>query len=433
MHNIIAATYNSKISFFGKHLNTISFCKADIFDDGSNIAYYPLNGDPLDHGGKHDGVWVDKEDYAQIGQRKVGRFVSGSIKIPNMPATPQGLTISGWIYSFGHTGNWANLWHMTPDGTNCCGNSRQPGAWLRNTDNRDILIGADYGNGQTEYSLTEDLPAKYFQWNHVVTTIKNNTMKIYVNKILRLTRTISSDYKTNGGTLYIVDPWHNRRHLMADVRVIGRGVNDYEVDKLYKDSRIINNQKEMEEIIDRVAIASTNVASDDFASGNDGWNVTTRSYHSSFGHFLGRFGGTGGSQYAHKTYNAGEPFEMVRVKIDIAAVDSWDTSINRWGPDYMYVFVNDEVGFTTDFGYGPTSDHDLYRDNYSPIVILRNKGTQVVNVPSAYYGWRDNILRYDFVTAADKNGNIKIGFGSGINQGMDDESWGICKVEIYKQ
>jgi hypothetical protein len=163
------------------------------------------------------------------------------------------------------------------------------------------------------------------------------------------------------------------------------------------------------------------IAIDTFDENADGWNVTSRTSNPSYGNFLGRFGGNGGHQGYYKTYSTGMPNSLVRIKIDIAAIDSWDSKMSIYGHDSLHVFINDSVAFVRD---------KTYEDVDDAVVVAQNK-TEVIAVPASYYGWTDHIIRFDFVAMTNDNGDIKIGFGSRINQAMNDESWGICEVGIY--
>ena len=181
---------------------------------------------------------------------------------------------------------------------------------------------------------------------------------------------------------------------------------------------------------------------EDFEGGATGWsdNITTN-LGGELTEFLGRFGGTDGKEGVSKTFNLGieNAGKIVDIEFDMFELDSWDGSndFNRIAEDgkieSFQVFVN-----------GSKMADDEY-DAFTSDEIGNSKddsdgGKQVGNLSyDANGGWGDKdsdranneeIHHYVVQARVDANGEVKLGFGSTLNQEIDDESFGIDNIKI---
>ncbi|MCK5894368.1 MAG: type I secretion C-terminal target domain-containing protein [Endozoicomonadaceae bacterium] len=158
---------------------------------------------------------------------------------------------------------------------------------------------------------------------------------------------------------------------------------------------------------------TTVLTKEDFSDGASGWNnnLTTTS-SGELGQFLGRFGGTGGGEGVSKTFSYGSEHAgaTVTIDFDMYVIDSWDAENFR-------AFVDGGMVIDDTFQHrhgteGPTGVDDTTSSN------------EFLNTGS------EGIKHYSLDVTLDENGSVKLGFGSTLNSGVSDESWGIDNVEI---
>jgi len=155
------------------------------------------------------------------------------------------------------------------------------------------------------------------------------------------------------------------------------------------------------------------VAQEDYESGTaSGWtdNTVTDSGHADFTQFLGRFSGTGGSQGVSKTFGLSGIQPSVKVQFDFYQIDSWDN-------EYFRVYVDDGRVANDQYSHGGLESPP----NATPL--------DTTNADRVFRHWSDQRFRYEFdlpVTDTD----VKLGFGSTLNSGISDESWGIDNLVI---
>jgi hypothetical protein len=242
MHPELIPMLNSGIRFFGKHIAVEDFRKIDLFVDGSTIAYYPLFGDLKDLTGRYDAHWEGEEHCDNVGRLLVPKFPlqnPGRIKVDWIERPHDEFTISGWIYVFGYSGSWINVWHFTPNGSNCCdGPARQPALFCGSSDNRWFHVACDESSSWNHYYNTSNV-IQYGRWHHIVQTIRSDRMQLYVDKNLVADIAANSRFLLYDGVLYIHDPWHNGYHRMCNVRLMSRFVGQREVDILHDDGSFI--------------------------------------------------------------------------------------------------------------------------------------------------------------------------------------------------
>jgi len=225
--------YNEKFS-------NSSISVVDIFEDKSALALYQLDDNTNDTGGIYNAVGHNiayKE--GKFGQAvnyynaSESKYIVTKDKLKRNGSKE--ITISGWIYVFGHTGTWINIWHLTPDGENYNGNSRQPALWLNYRNNKEFFTMND-GVNQKSLGIDESKgKITYNKWHHIVQVVTLRQMKLYIDGKLTDTYNSSEDFKFNDGQFYIGDKWHIKNHLIDQVRVFNRALNDNEVERLYNE------------------------------------------------------------------------------------------------------------------------------------------------------------------------------------------------------
>lgn len=157
------------------------------------------------------------------------------------------------------------------------------------------------------------------------------------------------------------------------------------------------------------------VSNEDFESGASGWNNNTvTNGGATFSNFLGRFGGSGGTQSVFKTYTLSGNQTQVTVGLDIYEIDSWDS-------ESFQVYANDSLVATFIFSHGV----DDSAANSLTKTFPADSGT----TDYGFAGWPDQGYHYSFTFATTAT-SFKLGFGSTLNQGIADESWGVDNIRI---
>ena len=217
-----------------------SIYRHDIFGDNSAVATYQLDGDATDLGGNYNGTdtdvtygtgkYGDAVDYNNV---DATHYIVTSDKIARNGSNE--ITISGWINVYGHTGNWLNVWHLSPDNDDSSGNSRQPAVWLYGDDNTKFHIKND-GVSTENLGITESKGAiTYGDWHHITQVVTKRQMKFYIDGELTDTFDSSEDFKFNDGYLYIGDKWYGKNFLIDQVRIFNRALTDDEIKQLYQE------------------------------------------------------------------------------------------------------------------------------------------------------------------------------------------------------
>ena len=161
--------------------------------------------------------------------------------------------------------------------------------------------------------------------------------------------------------------------------------------------------------------SATTITNEDFESGASGWNNNTATDGgSTFTTFLGRHSGTGGSQGLYKDFTLSGDQTEVTINFDFYEIDSWDN-------EYFNIYVNDTLIRQDLYQHNredaPTGTVDLFGGASSP------------DTNYGFAGWPDQGIGYSF-TYATSGTSLRLGFGTTINQGLSDESWGIDNVLI---
>ncbi|MHC4995741.1 MAG: LamG-like jellyroll fold domain-containing protein, partial [Planctomycetota bacterium] len=103
----------------------------------------------------------------------------------------------------------------------------------------------------------------------------------------------------------------------------------------------------------------------------------------------------------------------VLVEFDFYEIDSWDT-------ESFTVFIND-TPFVTD-----VFRHGLF-DNPPDATPLQTTGPSNLG----FSGWQDQTYTYRLLIDTDAT-SLKLGFGTTLNSGISDESWGIDNVHVFE-
>ena len=163
------------------------------------------------------------------------------------------------------------------------------------------------------------------------------------------------------------------------------------------------------------------ISSEDFESGASGWNDnTTDNSEAGFTQFLGRFGGSDGTQAVFKSYNLPGDQVSVTIVFDFYEIDSWDGN-NEDADDSFIVFIDDSIAVNALYAHWSNDDdsdpHSTPYADPSPIGFAT--------------GEFNNDQRHQYsITVPTTANSIKLGFGSGLDQGIEDESWGIDNITI---
>lgn len=167
-------------------------------------------------------------------------------------------------------------------------------------------------------------------------------------------------------------------------------------------------------------ISSLHNFMEDFEESAFGWTNNQRDSSAGLTKFLGRFGGSNGIQEISKTYSFGETYKNrgITIKFDMYQIDSWDgdSYFNQTyenGIEKFLVYFNDML-----------VSQDIYHYGYA-----YSNSSQTVN--NEFSGWGPEIIHhYEMHTITDDNGDVKLGFGTTLNQPVVDESYGIDNIEI---
>ncbi|MFA0554693.1 tandem-95 repeat protein, partial [Vibrio sp. 10N.222.55.A1] len=163
------------------------------------------------------------------------------------------------------------------------------------------------------------------------------------------------------------------------------------------------------------------IASDNFESGSNGWNTGTESSQGfESGDMLGRIGGTGGDEAVSKTYDIPSDVSEVNISFNFYEIDSWD------GESFQIFVGGEEL---------TTLDNSAFRTQDGTTTLYDSEGNEVgevvhgVSQGEGFSGWNDQAHQIN-LTVPVEDGQLELGFGSTLNQSVDDEAFGIDNIEI---
>jgi hypothetical protein len=194
-------------------------------------AYYPLEGDAVDHSGNdYDGVVTGTTTLSAVhGQGLSFDGVTDHITIADDPGLRPGdnnsdFTVSFWMkLEAGHTGNW----RMITQKANFA-SQRTFAMWMRPDDDRLYYrISSDQSaniGGNTTSTIAVG------EWTHVAYAKRGNRLAIYLNGISDSLRTIPGAVIANDGDIYIGDaPWSaGLEMVLDDYRIYQYGIDSSE-------------------------------------------------------------------------------------------------------------------------------------------------------------------------------------------------------------
>jgi Ca2+-binding RTX toxin-like protein len=158
---------------------------------------------------------------------------------------------------------------------------------------------------------------------------------------------------------------------------------------------------------------------DSFNSATGWTNGTIYSGSSYYGNVLGLYanGTKTNGQDTSKTFDLGG--QATTLSFDFARIDSWDGEMFR-------VYIDDSVAFDKSFQYGVSIGNSTGTTGaYSWSIAAKDNLGSYAGVSS----WTDQTARISIEIPAGKY-NTKIGFGSTLNQVVDDESYAIDNLTV---
>ena len=193
----------------------------DLFEDGSALATYTLQGTPNDIGGNYNGSWQGTESYVNDLGTQVADFSGNSAINLGSPLLGQDFTISVWVKF-----NTKNI--------------RQ--AMVTQYSSGDYMFWIESNNQvKPGYAGNDATGTNYIistnQWYHMVTTRNsNNDHSLYVDGVLQGTGSTNSSPSSSDNTV-IADttnyPEFSLEGQLSQVRIFNREVTQEEVDTLY--------------------------------------------------------------------------------------------------------------------------------------------------------------------------------------------------------
>jgi len=163
------------------------------------------------------------------------------------------------------------------------------------------------------------------------------------------------------------------------------------------------------------SVNATLITDEDFESGAYGWNNNLTTYGgTTFTTFLGRNGGSVGAQSLYKDFTLTGNQTEVAISFHFYEIDSWDY-------EWFYIYINDTV-----------VRQDQYKHNVEEAPIGTVDLFGGASSPDTDYGftnWADQGIGYSF-NYATTDINLRLGFGTTLDQSIGDESWGIDNVLI---
>jgi len=160
------------------------------------------------------------------------------------------------------------------------------------------------------------------------------------------------------------------------------------------------------------------ITDENFEGGATGWSDNSTNSAGQFTEFLGRFGGTNGLASLTKNYTLSGLQTQVTIEFDFYELDSWDYELFNFYIDGSMMFSDEFKHNREDFTSGPPI-------NAASLLFVGDNGNQSFGFAS----WPDQAFHYS-LTFNTVSTNLLLGFGTTLNQGINDESWGIDNVRI---
>jgi len=216
---------------------------ADPFGDGSQLCYFPLNGDLQDVTGNqvatanYTPIYSDLEDgYKALDYMSYnsGQSIRTADKLPLTGA--EGLTTCAWVQiSVINYNQYLNIWHISIDNAN---NQRTQALWLYSGNTR--VIHSHVNNDGVTITKNSAEVMQPNKWQFLVMRQTKNSYEIILDgKIVDGATTYKTVDWLEEGYLYIGDRWYYKAHLIYDFRVFNRCLTDSELFTLQSSGKTI--------------------------------------------------------------------------------------------------------------------------------------------------------------------------------------------------
>ena len=216
----------------------------DPFGDGSEVAFYKLDGNADDEHGDYDGTWKDSDDNNIDGTYEDGRFGKGAsfdgnsyINIPdlNIDSTNTPLSISLWFKQTNNDTYRGLITDLDSEGKN--GNYE-----ISLTDSNIFRISygvSDNGSVSGTKTFTDTL-----YLHHLYVKYEDNKIYIYIDNSLFEIITATNDPDLTSSRVGMIGKrYPNGQYLngiIDQVRIFNRALTDKEVQRLYyEDKKLI--------------------------------------------------------------------------------------------------------------------------------------------------------------------------------------------------
>ena len=268
---------------------------------------------------------------------------------------------------------------------------------------------------------------------HLTTvTVAGHTVNYDANSPIQ---TVAGEYGTfdvdfdNGTYTYYTSTQNIEDHQEnIEITVVdgdGDGANgsvELTINVTYDDSLLEHAPDAVDDTLSNSDINAGDIlVSEDFENGVDGWSDnTTTNTDGNATNFLGKFGGSNGEEAVSKVFDLGVEHagESVNIKFDMYEIDSWDD-------ETFIVFTNGEEADSNTLSHFGRTWSNIATDE-------QDGGEAIDNIGSSGKYWLDNdeVHSYEIEAIVDSNGEVKLGFGSTLNQSLSDESYGIDNLVI---
>jgi len=156
-----------------------------------------------------------------------------------------------------------------------------------------------------------------------------------------------------------------------------------------------------------------------FENGSGTWLGGTVSYDDAYGHTLR--GGGGSGQQAQNTFSLSGDSDYAVLSFDMHAIDSWDG-------ETFDIYVDNALVASASFQFSQDGATGTWASDNPDYTFAMEATT-----PRAQSGysteWTDQSYRMQ-VTVANPGNEVTLGFGSSLDQGIEDESWAVDNVSV---
>jgi len=170
-------------NFNGGQLQQWSFVNVDPAVGGTEVAHYKFDGNATSATGSNNGTAYGSPAYGsgKIGQAITMDGVDDYVKLPNGVAGSKDISIATWVYWKGGNANQRIFDFGMP------ANNSNPVSYLFLTPsgNNGLMHFGITNAGYSEEQTLETSALPVNQWVHVALTLRGNTVKLYLNGVLK--------------------------------------------------------------------------------------------------------------------------------------------------------------------------------------------------------------------------------------------------------